>query len=211
MLAWVVKVALESCSVQRQLQVPLYLCANNVIFSVFFLYIIYHISFHFILSLPPFHESTKLYFSASAHIFFSSYLYFQLISYKVANFIWRHILEDYWGSVFDPSEVSITVTLLNHRLHHVVVCRYACQFYNLFIFLSWSNAVLSFVTENNLIHKFFIFPFLVLTLQCTDYVWGPVSQITGSTAVRDVQMDGLWSHPSLLLLQRVITTNESIL
>ena len=78
---------------------------------------------------------------------------------------------------------------------------YACQFYNLFIFLSWSNAVLSFVNDRYVIHKFFIFPFLVLTLQCMEYVWGPVSQITGSTAVRDVQMDGLWSHPSLLLLQ----------
>ena len=144
--------------------------------------------------------------------YFSVSIFFQHISYKVwSNFVWRHILEDYWGNVFDPSEVSITVTSLNHRLHHVMVFRYTCQFYNLFIFLSWSNAVLSFINDRYVIHKFFILPFLVLTLQRINYVWGPVSQITGSSAVRDVQMDGLWSHPSLLLLQRVITTNESIL
>ena len=39
----------------------------------------------------------------------------------MANFVWRRIVEDYWGNVFDPSEVSITVTSLNHRLHHDMV------------------------------------------------------------------------------------------
>ena len=85
------------------------------IFLLFLLYIIYHISFHFHFKFAAVSRVNKT-------IFFSSYLFLpEIKAYKVANFVWRHIVEDYWGNVFDPSEVSITVTSLNHRLHHVVV------------------------------------------------------------------------------------------
>ena len=166
------------------------------IFLLFLLYIIYHISFHFILSLPPFHESTKLYFSASAHIFFSSYLYFSAHIIQSGQLC----METYsWGLLGQCFRSKWSFNYCNFTQSPSSPCWglwYACQFYNLFIFLSWSNAVLSFVNDKTdmwFISSLF-FPFLVLTLQCMEYVWGPVSQITGSTAVRDVQMDGLWSH-----------------
>ena len=93
-------------------------------------------------------------FLVSAHIFFSTY--------HAKHTKWPTLygdIEDYWGNVFDPSEVPITVTLLNHRLHHVMVLKYHVEVFWYACHSELISSCTTFVSYNKLIHIFFIFPF----------------------------------------------------
>ena len=132
-----------------------------------FYFFIFHLShFHFIFIISFRLTSLWLPYMTSQQNYFKLIIFFlpEIKAYKMANFVWRRIVEDYWtiGAVFFPSEVSITVTITQSPSAPWYGPWYACQFnHNLFVFLSWSNAVPSFVNNNTDMWfiSSFIFPF----------------------------------------------------